>query len=58
MSFKIADHVVVHYPDGDPAPGYILSGPLVKDDKTIYQVDHGDFDNWVVEDQLEKQPTE
>lgn len=38
--------VTITTPDGDQTHGIVLDGPITKNGKQIYKIDHGDFENW------------
>lgn len=44
--YAIGSRVIVDFPEGSSAIVTILEGPIIKDGKVIYKVDHGDFENW------------
>ncbi len=44
--YTIGSRVIVDFPEGGSEVVTILEGPIVKDGKVIYKVDHGDFENW------------
>ena len=50
--YAIGSRAIVDRPIGHGTVGIILEGPVFKNGKTIYKVDHGDFENWYPVDAL------
>jgi hypothetical protein len=50
--FPLGSRVVVNSPVEQGAVVTIIEGPVFKNGKTIYKVDHGDFENWYPVDAL------